>query len=374
MWLEKLILRNFRNYEYAEISFCKGTNIIQGDNAQGKTNVLEALSLLSSGKSFRTRNTCDLIKSGSSFFYIEASFYSKGVEQTLSVAFDGKIKKIIHNQTHYNNFLSLFGILPSILIVPEDINIVVGSPSERRRFLDLHMAQIDPLYVYHLGRYYKAMKQRNALFKQQSEEGMSAWEHIMAQSASYLHVQRQAHLDQINTLANRYMGILSDGKDTIDIKYVKSPSYTPADATLASLYLLHFHKMRKKEQILKTTLHGPHRDEILLLINDKEARLFGSEGQKRCLITALHLAERDMFEKEIGSSPLIGIDDFGCHLDLKRSNTLLRHTESLSQTMLTSPTQFCVQNLKENRSFKVENGTIQADPLIISSSDAPFTY
>ncbi len=368
MWIERLLLRNFRNYDQAEIQFCHGTNLIQGNNAQGKTNILEALSLLSSGKSFRTRNTSDMIKTGSSFFYIEAWFHSEGVEQTLSLWFDGITKKILHNQTPHNNFIALLGILPSILIVPEDINIIIGTPAERRRFLDLHIAQIDPVYVYHLGRYYKAMKQRNVLLKEQSDAGMSAWEQIMAQSAAYLSLKRQAHLDELSRNANTYLHILSDQTEHLDVKYNKSLPYALTEEDLYPLYLLHFHKMRKKEYILKTTLQGPHRDEMMLLINEKEARFFGSEGQKRCLITSLHLAERDIFEKALGTSPLIGIDDFGSQLDPRRSAHLLHHTATLSQTILTSPTHFCVKHLQTGKSFTVQKGTIQSDQTEIDST------
>lgn len=360
MWLEKLILRDFRNYENAEISFCFGTNMIQGENAQGKTNILEALSLLSTGKSFRTPHLQDVIRSGSTTFFIEAHFHKEEVAQTLSLAFDGQSKKILHNYTSYNSFISLLGILPSVLIVPEDISIIIGSPTERRRFLDMHIAQVDPLYVYHLGRYYKAMKHRNALLKQQKEVSISSWEQIMAQAAAYLILARKRHSKEILQKAQRYMQILSEEKDTLSIEYKSSIPLANEEKKLAEQILIHYTKTRLRELLIKSTLHGPHRDEIDLLINGKEAKYFGSEGQKRCFVTALHLAQRDLFEESFGSAPLVGIDDFGTHLDQNRSAVLLSHVSTLGQTFLTSPTPFSSENLlQEQKTLFVHRGTIQ---------------
>jgi DNA replication and repair protein RecF len=358
MWLEKLILRNFRSYEYAEISFCKGINMIHGENAQGKTNILEALSLLSTGKSFRSPHSADAIRTGSTFFSIEAFFHKEGVEQTLMIWFDGKTKKISHNHTNYQNFSSLFGILPVILIVPEDVILISGSPSDRRRFIDMHIAQIDPLYVYHLTRYYKAMKHRNALLKQQSTLALSSWEHIMAQAASYLSIARNNHIKDLAQKAINYLKKLSNNIDELEMRYHKSLPYSLEEENLSAIYMQHFEKSRKKEFLLKSTLSGSHRDDILFYINGKEARFFASEGQKRSFVNALHLSARDSFAQSIGSSPLVAIDDFGCHLDSNRSATLLSYSASFSQTILTSPTDVVMKNIGEKRKFIVKKGSI----------------
>lgn len=358
MWLEKLILHNFRNYEHAEIDFCPGSNMIRGENAQGKTNILEAFSLLSTGKSFRTSHLQDAIRYGATSFFIEAHFQKEGVEQTLSLAFDGQNKKILHNQTSYTSFISLLGILPSVLIVPEDISFVIGSPAERRRFIDMHIAQIDPLYVYHLGRYYKAMKQRNALLKQQSEISISPWEHIMAGASGYIIQSRQKHLSLLEPKAAHYMNILSEGKDTLGLQYESSLPFNGNEKEIAAKLFLQYQKTRKREFLVKSTLHGPHRDEIQLLINGKEAKSFGSEGQKRCFVAALHLAQRDSFEESIGSAPLVGIDDFGTHLDQKRSSILLSHVATLGQTFLTSPLPFATLENGDQKTLYIHAGKL----------------
>jgi DNA replication and repair protein RecF len=361
MWIERLVLRNFRNYEHADVSFCHGTNLIQGENAQGKTNILEALSLLSTGKSFRTPHITDCIRASTSQMSIEAIFHKEGVEQTLSIWHDGQTKKIAHNQTCYTSFSPLLGIMPSVLIVPEHVILVSGPPLERRRFIDLHIAQINPLYFYHLCRFHKAMKQRNTLLKQQSVLGIGPWEQIMSHSAIYIEKERAHHIKLLEERSARYLKVLSQNSDSIKIKFIRSLSYPLDDENLLSLYIKHYEKNRGKELLLKTTLHGPHRDEIEILVNQKGAKLFASEGQKRSIITAIHLAQRDIFEELSGSSPLLAIDDFGCHLDLKRSSTLLSHSATLGQTILTSPTTFTIDKSCEQRTFTVCSGVISPE-------------
>jgi DNA replication and repair protein RecF len=358
MWIEKLILRNFRNYQQAEISFCNGINMIQGENAQGKTNILEAFSLLSTGKSLRTPNLHDTIREGCSSFFIEAHFQKEGVDQRLSLSFDGSSKKINHNHTVYTSFISLLGIMPSVIITSEDISFIIGSPAERRRFIDMHIAQIDPLYVYHLGRYFKAMKQRNALLKQQLETSLSSWEQIMASAASYITIARKNHLKLLSPLAEKYMNILSESKDELSLQYQMSLSLQGEEKELATQYLAHWLKSRKRDFLLKSTLNGPHRDDIGLLINEKPAKLFGSEGQKWCFVIALRLAQRDVFYEALGSAPLIAIDDFGTHLDNKRNKALLCQIASLGQTFLTSPTPFVCSDIDTKKIIYVRSGSI----------------
>jgi DNA replication and repair protein RecF len=360
MWLEKLTLQNFRNYENAQITFCKKTNMIQGENAQGKTNILEALSLLSTGRSFRTPHLSDAIYHGKSSFFIEVHFFKEGVEQSLSLYFDKTTKKILHNKTIYPSFVSILGIVPSVFIVPEDISLIIGAPAERRRFLDIHIAQIDPLYVYHLGRYYKAMKQRNLLLKQQNESSLSSWEHIMAQAAAYLISARIRHLQQLLPDAERFMNVLSKSKDSLTASYHSSLSKPTEGADLASAYLHLWQQSRKRDLLLKSTLLGPHRDDIMFSINQKEAKYFGSEGQKRCCITALYLSIHMSMEKTLSTAPILGIDDFGAHLDPSRSLALLEHITTSGQTFLTSPTPFALHH-DEGKHFYISSGHISED-------------
>ena len=187
MYLKSLYLRNFRNYAEAEIRFSPRLNILYGDNAQGKTNLLEAIYLFSTGRSFRTQHLSELVKSGESFFHLEAEIFRDNVLQKIQLTFDGQTKRLQMNANTYASFHPLLGILPSVLYAPNDTELIGGSPAERRRFINLHLAQSDPHYVHHLTRFWRAMKQRNCLLRGRDAQTIECWEIEMAQSASYLH-------------------------------------------------------------------------------------------------------------------------------------------------------------------------------------------
>lgn len=359
MWLKRLVLKNFRNYKHADIEFDHGTNLILGQNAQGKTNILEAISLLSTGRSFRTRDLSDAIRCGESFFFLEVFFEKEGVEQTLSLAFDGASKKIQHNETSHQSFLSLLGILPSVFIVPEDIALIIGGPAERRKFLDMHIAQVDPLYVYHLGRYYKAMKQRNALLKQHDSMSIGSWEAIMAQAASYLVSTRQKHLQILLPYAQKIMSLLSGMQDVLFLEYKPSTPDPLHYQQLEECYVKMFFRLRSKEMIFGSTLHGPHKDDIEISIQSRLAKYFGSEGQKRSAVTSLLLAQKEVMKDHMESPPLVAIDDFGAHFDAARNKELITLTQGKGQTFLTSP--LCSDEIRElsKQTLFVEAGSIR---------------
>ena len=331
MFIEKIVLWQFRNYSGAAFSFSPQVNLIRGENAQGKTNLLEALYFLSTGRSFRTSHLFDLIPSQQSFFYLEASFLKDGVTQSLKASYDGQVRKLIYNETSFATFSSLLGLLPIVLIAPQDLSLITGAPLERRRFLDLLLAQSDPLYVHHLSRYHKAVKQRNALLKQRREESLEVWERALAQSAAYLLQKRAAALAEILPLAQRYLAELTDGDDLLEIQYQRTSPCSP-DEILASMQ-----KNRRKELIYGSTLIGPHRDDLLIVLGKNPAKNFASEGQKRGIVTALRLAEWERLKRATGYTPLLGIDDFGVHLDEKRYALIQRCVEGLGQVFLTTP-------------------------------------
>lgn len=337
MFLQTLYLRNFRNYEEESFTFCPNINLIEGGNAQGKTNLLEAIYLLSCGRSFRTPHLSDLIRHGETFFYLEAHFIKDGIAQTLKMSFDGKLRKMQYNNTEYSGFSNLLGILQSVLYVPEDISIVAGAPNERRRFIDLHIAQFDPVYVHHLMRYFKAMKQRNSLLRQKSEAAIEAWEKSMAASACYLIKKREETIASLNPQISQCMSELSENDDTLELFYQPSILFSTAQKDPVEFFQMQFAKNRAREMHIGATLIGPHRDDLHILINGRHAKLFASEGQKRCCVAAIRLAEWNRLHQMIGSQPLMGVDDFGIHLDSRRNRYLQEKVKKLGQTFLTSP-------------------------------------
>jgi len=323
-----LVLRNFRNYRSAEVSFSPGINWIQGNNGQGKTNLLEAIYLLSTGRSFRASALSDLILWGESFFYLEGIFEKDGVEQSLKVYYDPQTRKIQYNQTVFPTLTSLLGILPSVLLSPDDLCLVSGTPSERRRFIDMHIAQMDALYIHHLGRYFKGMKQRNVLLKAKSDTSIASWEQMMAHSADYLVKKREWAIQALQGPATEWMQRLSNAKDQMHLDY---------ESSLSSQFAESWQRHRAKEMIIGSTLQGPHRDDLSICLGEKKAKIFSSEGQKRSCICSLRFAQWELMKESIGSPPLLGIDDFGIQLDQERQGQLKQFLTSFHQVFLSSP-------------------------------------
>lgn len=326
MHVKKLYLHHFRNYTQAEIHFSPGVNWITGKNGQGKTNLLEALYLLSTGRSFRTYQLSQLIQKGASFFYLEAEIEKEGVNQTLKLSFDGENKKVQYNASSYSHFTPLIGLLPHILYAPEDIALIGGAPLFRRKFLDLQLAQLDPLYLHHLARYHKAMRQRNELLKRKTEEAIDPWEEMMAHSAEYLMQQRAEMIAQLQVPLNEKMQEISDGADPIEIHY--QSSLKQGDDLLK-----YWQKTRRKDLHIGTTLSGPHRDDVHFSMQGLSAKAFASEGQKHSIIASLRLCQWE----HLSGMPLMSIDDFGAHLDQGRQNKFEQQLATLGQIFLTSP-------------------------------------
>lgn len=328
MRLNSLSLVNFRNYQDEYFEFGNGVNFIYGGNAQGKTNLLEAIYLLSTGRSFRTQQLSNLIYDGADAFILEAHFIKDGVSQVLNVWSDGTSKKIRHNATNYAHFSPLLGLIPAVLFAPEDVMLINGPPAKRRRFLDLHIAQQDPLYVHHLIRYYRAMRHRNQLLKTKSLASISPWEHQMALSGQYIIAARDHTLKTLTPYLKTHLRALTHEIDQIELLYTPSlPELSPA----------HFESWRTRDLRFGTTLCGPHKDEIDFQINGASAKTHASEGQKRSCLSALKLSEAEKMSSTLDFQPLVCFDDFGVHLDRERKELLKSELSNLGQVFVTAP-------------------------------------
>jgi DNA replication and repair protein RecF len=341
-----LKLRNFRNYKNVELVFSPGVNVFWGDNGQGKTNLLEAIHVLSTGRSFRTHRLQDMVREGEDHFYIEARFFKEDIVQSLKIHYDDAAKKVIYNETAYPHFSSLLGILPSVLLSPDDLSLINGSPAERRRFLDLHIAQIDPLYLFYLARYYKAMKQRNVLLRSGPAETLGLWEKAMAPAASYLIAKRKQAIDTLQHTSSEWMGLFAQGEE-LHLSYHTSLQDDKLEA--------HWTAARPKDIHYGTTMAGPHRDDLHILLSGKQAKPFSSEGQKRSCIASLRFAQWKHMRSRIESPPLLAIDDFGIQLDTKRREQLQEHIAHFGQVFLTAPQ---LLNPANSKTFQVRRGEI----------------
>lgn len=244
-------------------------------------------------------------------------------------------KKAHHNGNALTSASHLLGILNGVLMAPQDVELVKGGPSERRHYLDVMLAQIDPNYVYHLLRYKKALKQRNALLRIKAASALDAFEEILADAAEYLVKKRLLMVERLKPFLKELYAEISGKEHLAEIQYhgLSHPS--------KELYLQAFHKMRPRELEVGTTLTGPHKDDLLIHLNQKEARYFGSEGEVRSLVSALKLAEWKSIFQESGSEPLLLIDDFGISLDARRLSALSSIIKSCHQIIITSANKEC---------------------------------
>ena len=378
MILKTLYLHNFRLFEKTpSIQFSDGVNFFFGKNAQGKTTILEAIYLLSTGRSFRTNNLFDLIKEDQNYFYIEAVFEKDNTLNTISFYLDKskKTKKLKINKTSYNSLNALLGNMLCVISSPCDFSIINGSPSYRRRFLNLFISQHDKNYLFHLARYSKALKQRNQLLKDKNLTTINVWEKELAISSAYITLKRAEILKKLSIMTQNHLKKISNKEKFLSIKYIPTINMFEDNlkndtgslaSTLEKKYLYQFEKNREKELILKSTITGPHRDDFSFFLDDREAKDFASEGQKKSILTSLKLSEFNYLKdltnltKNSNQTPIMCFDDYDIFLDPTRKELLNKqifHNNSqvfLSSANLDSANR---ESLK-NKYFEVHDGKI----------------
>jgi DNA replication and repair protein RecF len=328
MHLKSLRLCHFRNYEEAYLEFSPHINIFLGANAQGKTNLLEAIYLLIFGSSFRTKRLQELIQIGKNGFYIEANFEKFGIDQTLKIQYGIKEKRFFYNATEHESLRQLLGILHAVFLTPKDRELIEGAPDIRREYIDQLLVQEDPLYLYHLQRYFRAMKQRNVMLKSKNILGIECWEYEMARSSSYITSKRHIALNDILSRSKELQKALCND----DFHLVFD---APLDK-LEAYYFECFRKDRPKELLIGYTINGPHRDDFGVYLNGLAARQFESEGQKSTAATTLRFASWHRLKEETNLIPLLCIDDMGTSLDSLRKQDLIRHLDLFGQVFITS--------------------------------------
>jgi DNA replication and repair protein RecF len=287
----------------------------------------------------------DLIHSGSHSFYVETLFCKHAIDQKLRFYFDEKERKIFHNSTPLPIISNLLGLMQGIVMTPDDVNMIKGPPALRRQFLDIQLAQADPLYVHFLGRYAKAMRQRNQLLKQKKSHSIESWEHEMAQSAAYLILQRRRCVDKLQVHSQKFYSYLTGESEDLTLEYRSTASECKDENDIKKFYHHQYRKNREREMMLGTTLSGPHRDDFSIAIRSRDARFFASEGQQRSCVAALHLGEWLSLKETAEEIPLFMIDDIGISLDDHRRGRLLDLLSSMGQVFITSTDESLLSSL-----------------------------
>jgi DNA replication and repair protein RecF len=376
MYLKTLYLKNFRNYIDQTIDFSAAKTILLGNNAQGKSNILEAVELLATLKSHRAFKDKDLVNDQADTAKVTAFLAKDNGESELSLMFrkQGRRTAIV-NQEKVHRQLDFLGILNAVEFSSLDLDLVRGSPENRRLWLDSLLIQLEPIYAHILHQYNHILKQRNALLKQikkQTEKTqdhsvqLALWDAQLATTGSRVTRRRDRVLKLLTPIAQTWHSSISGNSENLEIKYLPNVTLEKDDPDgVQQTFLDKISEKTLVEQIHGTTLVGPHRDEIEFTINNTPARVYGSQGQQRTLVLSLKLAELKLIESVIGEPPLLLLDDVLAELDPKRQNQLLDAIQDKFQTLITTTHlgSFDAQWLKSSQILSVQAGQIYPDVL-----------
>ncbi len=357
--VNSLKLKNFRNYDLLNVEFDGSTNIFYGNNAQGKTNILEAVYLSGTTKSHRGSKDRDMIRFGEDESHIETVVEKNGIIYQIDMHLKKNSPKgIAINKMPIRKASELFGIVNLVFFSPEDLNIIKNGPAERRRFIDLELSQLDKVYLNNLSNYNRIVNQRNHLLKELSFGGkkdlsdtLEIWELQMVQYGERLIARRKEFVEQINGIIAKIHQRLTGGKESLKIIYEPSTGDLPFEQAL--------NRYRERDLRMKSTTVGPHRDDIGFLIGDMDIRKYGSQGQQRTAALSLKLSEIELVKLATHDTPILLLDDVLSELDKHRQNYLLDSIHDI-QTLITCTgvEDFVNHRFSINKVFHVQNGQV----------------
>jgi len=361
MKLKCLKLKNYRNCENIEIEFCDFKNLIIGKNAQGKTNILESIYFLSNLKSVRTSNNLDLIKFGHEKTEINVKIEKNNTNIEMDFSYNDEKKKTFALNKVKSTQKNFKQILKTVLFSSEDLMLLRGVPEDRRKWLDRAISQIYPLYDERLSKYEKIRTQKNNLLKSEKIDNslLEVYNEQLAIAGSNVIFLRKKYLSEIEKIAQKKHSKISEEEV---LKIIYSSTFELGE-TIEEI-LENYKKSLKEnytEEIRRTqSLIGPHRDDVVFFINNKESTKFASQGQQRTIVLSLKLAEIDIIKEKIGTSPILLLDDVLAELDDLRQNYLLNSIDKETQTIITSidTLLFNEDFLKDVKIFKIEKGIL----------------
>ena len=358
MIVKRVELSNFRNYKLLKLDLDKKTNILYGKNAQGKTNILESVYVCSTTKSHRSNRDAELIRLDSDEAHIKLFIEKNNREQRIDIHLRrNKTKGIAINGIPIKKASELFGVFNVVIFSPEDLDIIKKGPTERRKFIDMELCQLDKIYVYNLTNYNKIVIQRNKLlkdinFRPELKQTLEVWDHQLAEYGSKIIERRQKFITEINNIMKPIHRELTGGVEDINIVYNKN---CEAEDLLKTL-----EENRERDIKYKSTSAGPHKDDILFFHEDKNIRIYGSQGQQRTVALSLKLAEIELVKKLINDLPVLLLDDVLSELDSDRQNHLLKSLDNI-QTVITCTglDEFIENRFKINKVFQVTEGNVE---------------
>lgn len=353
MLITNLKIKNFRNYTDLNIDFNKNINVFFGNNAQGKTNIIESIFLSAIGKSFRTNKDKELIKFGEEFLKVEVAYKKNDRDGVISIEISDK-KNIYINGIKTKKLSELLGKINVVIFTPDDINILKNGPKARRRFLDIMIGQLRPNYIYCLNMYNKVLDQRNTYLKQIKFERkdpklLELWDLKLSEYAEKIFNYRMEFIEKIkNKIVNIHKNITKNNED-ISLEYISDFS----DKEEFYLKLLESHNI---DIMRGNTSKGIHRDDFIVYLNKKSVNTYGSQGQNRTVVLSLKMSELQVIKDEIGENPILLLDDFMSELDKERRKNFLNNIRD-TQVIITCTDKLDIESL-DYYMYNVVNGEV----------------
>lgn len=349
-YLKQLKLINFRCYDHVEFEFNPGINIIHGLNAVGKTSLVEAIHCLGFGRSFKTNKDLDLVKIGTTYYNLKGIFLNQEEKHDIFLAYDSKDKRIKHNDKVYRSISEYLGFFNTVCFTPDDLELIKGAPSLRRRFIDLNYSQINKEYLYDLIKYKQILKERNQFLKEINEKSfdkalLSVLTDSLVASASKVVAGREKFIDALNKVIKTYANTLSNGSELIEIVYKPNENVDNLWKSAKD--------HASYDILMKTTTWGPGRDEVLILNNGETASIYSSQGQIRTICLALKLGLADLFS-QYNDKIIIILDDVLSELDINRQNELLKLLKMPKQIFITTTSVEQISDEVLNKSKIIE--------------------
>jgi DNA replication and repair protein RecF len=368
MHIQQLTLQNYRNYEHQSVSFEDGVNVFIGENAQGKTNVLESIYLLAIGKSHRTNKDSDLVRQHSDEARIDAVIQREGRTANLSMVFGQQGKKASVNGILQSKMTDFIGHFQVVLFAPEDLQLVKGGPGLRRRFIDMELGQTQPAYLYHLSHYQRALQQRNVLLKQGmvDEILLDSLDEQLVEHGVQVLLRRSKFIRDIAHLADEVYGAISADRESLTVTYTNSipglDEITDANMTTEA-FIRGLRTKRGSDRQIGYTSIGPHRDDMVFHLNGQAVQSFASQGQQRTIALSLRLAEIDFIYREIHEYPVLLLDDVLSELDDMRQTNLVLSMSKKVQTIITATSLFQLDGKLDQRTRRlhVRSGIISPE-------------
>jgi len=372
MFLQTLLLRQFRNYKEQQVDFTAPKTILVGNNAQGKSNLLEAVELLATLRSHRMARDRDLIQEGEAIALLCATLRRQtGVSDlALTLRRNGR-RTVALNSENLRRQTDFLGVLNAVQFSSLDLDLVRGGPEGRRNWLDTLLIQLEPVYAHILQQYNQVLRQRNAFLKRRQQtadssqlEELAVWDAQLATTGTRVIRRRDRAIERLSPIATAWHSSISGNTEILQVKYSPNiPLEQNHPEQLQQTFLAKIQQRSVAELHQGTTLVGPHRDEVELTINYTPARQYGSQGQQRTLVLALKLAELQLIEEVVGEPPLLLLDDVLAELDSSRQNQLLDAIQDRFQTLITTThlSSFDSQWLNSSQILSVKSGEILID-------------